>query len=55
MKWIVVVIYIWFVIWDFVRINSQSHSVSDTLLNFIPDTLILTAILIFVLFRIRKK
>lgn len=53
--WLIVGVYVWFVLWDFQRIDSQSHSVSDTLLNFIPDTIILTAILIFIYFRMRKK
>ena len=53
--WLVLGVYIWFVVWDFQRIDSASHSVGDTLLNFIPDTIILTAILIFIFNRHLKK
>lgn len=52
--WLAVGVYIWFVVWNFVRIDSSSHSVSDTLLNFVPDTIILTAILVFICYRIGK-
>ena len=34
--------YIAIVIWNFIKIDSHSHSVSDTLINFVPEAVLLT-------------
>lgn len=44
--WVILSGYIGVVVWDFIRIDSKSHSVSDTLINFIPETIFLTLVLI---------
>ena len=38
--WIVTIAFIGFTIYNFFRIDGMSHSVSDTLINFIPQTLV---------------
>lgn len=42
--WVITLAYIFFTIYNFLRIDSLSHSVSDTLINFIPQTLIFTGL-----------
>ncbi len=44
--WLVILIYIVLITLDALRIDALSHSVSDTLINWIPDTALLTALLI---------
>ncbi len=44
--WAVLALFIALMVWNFFRIDSNSHSVSDTLLNFIPETAVLVLILI---------
>ncbi len=44
--WTILLLYLTSTILLFIRIDSNSHSVSDTLINFIPLTTILTLILI---------
>lgn len=46
--WLVIVGYLASVVQTFLQTNTSSHSVSDTLINFIPRLLILTAILIVI-------
>lgn len=46
--WVTVVIFIGLIAANGMRVDSDSYSVSDTLLNFIPETFILVAILIFI-------
>lgn len=46
--WLVLIVYILVVIENFWRIDSRSHSVSDTLINFVPPTLLFTMLLIFI-------
>lgn len=53
--WVIVIIYVVFVVWDFLRIDSASHSVSDTLLSFIPEALIATVILSFICYFTGEK
>ncbi len=44
--WMVLLIYVGFNVWNALRIDEYSHSVSDTLINFVPQVLISTIILI---------
>jgi hypothetical protein len=43
--WLVIVLYLGFLIHSFIQIDSHSHSVSDTLIGFLPRFLIFTALL----------
>lgn len=42
---VVLLLYIGFLIHSFLQINAESHSISDTLINFSPRFLIFTALL----------
>jgi hypothetical protein len=46
--WVVIALYIIITIWNFIRIDSLSHSLSDTFINFIPETLVLAVLLILI-------
>lgn len=46
--WVVLGTYLAVVVINFFRINTQMHSVSDTLISFIPETSVLTFILIYI-------
>ena len=46
--WLVLVVYLVLVVGELVVIDRQSHSVSDTLLNFVPDALGFTVILLLI-------
>ena len=46
--WLVLIFYSALVALDFRRIDAASHSASDTLINFIPETFVLTLILILI-------
>jgi hypothetical protein len=50
-----IVIFIVLLIFNFIRIDSNSHSVSDTLRPFIFQTALLVIILFFTLYLINKK
>lgn len=43
--WVVLVLYIAALVYSFIQIDSQSHSVSDTLIGFFPQFLLFTAVL----------
>jgi ABC-type uncharacterized transport system permease subunit len=45
--WFTLLIFIGFNVWNFLRIDTQSHSVSDTLINFILPFVLTTIILIY--------
>ncbi len=49
--WLVMAIYIMLVILTFRSDDQLAHSVSDTLINFIPHTLVLTLIVIFIAYQ----
>lgn len=53
--WVVLIIYIGLMVWNFNRIDGMQHSGSDTLLNFIPQTVLLTFILIGICFKTGEK
>ena len=42
--WILTIAYLAFTVYNFLRIDGASHSVSDTLINFIPQTIIFTGL-----------
>ncbi len=46
--WAVLVMYLFAVTWDFLALDGQSHSVSDTLIGFFPHFYILTVFLIII-------
>lgn len=48
--WVIFLLYIAFIPYDFVSIDSTSHSVSDTLINFIPNMFLATVIFIAIAF-----
>lgn len=53
--WLVVLAYIVIVTKNFVRIDRVSHSVSDTLISFVPETIIATIILIIICYLTGEK
>lgn len=46
--WLLIILYVLITIWNFYRIDGHSHSVSDTLINFIPETLAMAVLLIII-------
>ncbi len=48
--WLIMLLFIILIFLDFQRIDSASHSVSDTLINWIPDIFIFALILILICF-----
>jgi len=49
--WTILGLYVILVVKLFIYYDSRSHSVSDTLINFVPVTLGLTAVLIWICWR----
>ncbi len=48
--WLTLLVFVVAMVWNATRIDNASHSVSDTLLNLLPQTVVLVAILIGVCF-----
>jgi hypothetical protein len=46
--WLTLTLFLCLIVWNVFRLESASHSVSDTLANFIPETFVLVAALIVV-------
>ena len=46
--WLVLFVFIGLAVLNFLRIDSKSHSVSDTLINFVPQTIILILLFIYI-------
>lgn len=46
--WVVLGTYLIVIVLNFFRINGQTHSVSDTLISFIPETSVLTFFLTYI-------
>ena len=46
--WMVVIVYLVVVVYTFFQVDSQSHSVSDTLYGFVPKLFALSALLIII-------
>lgn len=53
--WVVLFVFIIIIFFNFFRINSDSHSASDTLINFVPQTALLFLILIFICWKTGEK
>lgn len=53
--WLSLAIYIALEFGDFSLIDARSHSVSDTLITFIPDTIILTGFFILLCYKTGEK
>ncbi len=49
--WLIILLYIIIVIRNFLRIDAIQHSGSDTLINFVPQTFLLTIILFVVCYK----
>lgn len=53
--WTIFIAYLIFIIWDFVRIDKTSHSVSDTLRPVIIQFIIATGILLIIIYFTGEK
>lgn len=53
--WLSILIFIILLVLNFNRIDSASHSGSDTLINFIPQTVVLALILILICIKTGEK
>ncbi len=53
--WVVLSLFVALVVINFFRIDAHSHSASDTLINFIPETVLLTLLLIVICYKTGEK
>lgn len=53
--WLVVFGFVALAVANFVRIDRASHSGSDTLITFVPQTFVLTALLILIAYKTGEK
>lgn len=53
--WVILLFFILLVIGNFIRIDRRSHSVSDTLINFVPQTFILIIFLLIICYKTGEK
>jgi hypothetical protein len=53
--WLTMLVYVGFAVLDILRIDRTSHSDANTLVVFIPDFIILTALLIVICWRTGEK
>lgn len=53
--WLVMFVFVVLVALNAGRIDSQSHSVSDTLINFIPQTFVLILVLLLICYKTGEK
>ncbi len=53
--WVVILVFTALIVWNAIRIDSTSHSVSDMLINFIPETAILVLMLIIICYVTGEK
>ena len=53
--WVVLAVFAFAIAFNFSRIDTQSHSVSDTLINFVPQTFVLVLILIGICYKKGEK
>lgn len=53
--WICIFVFVVLVTLNFYRIDSASHSASDTLINFVPETAVLAAILVLICWKTGEK
>lgn len=55
LSWLILIIYLLYIVGYFMLIDSQSHSVSDTLINFVPCALLATGLYVWLINRLNKK
>ncbi len=48
--WAAIVVYIVAIVYEFLSVNSTTHSISDALINFVPAVILFTLILIIICF-----
>lgn len=53
--WAVLAVYLGFIVYDFQRIDSHSHSGSDTLINFVPEVILASIILVIICYLTGEK
>ena len=53
--WLVSITFIILIVFNFFRIDTASHSASDTLINFFPQTLFFVLLLIFICWKTGEK
>lgn len=53
--WLVLAVFVVLIVLNFLRIDSASHSGSDTLINWVPQTLILVLVLVGVCYLTGEK
>ena len=53
--WLILGLFVLIVVKVFFEIDARSHSVSDTLMNFVPRLVSFTAILIFICYKTGEK
>ena len=53
--WVVLLGYVAILVWDFMRLDAVSHSNSDTILSFVIDTFVASAILVFIAYKTGEK
>ncbi|MGE5042269.1 MAG: hypothetical protein ACM3IJ_05215 [Candidatus Levyibacteriota bacterium] len=53
--YLIVILYVVLVIWDFMRLYNDSHSILNTLLPFLPEFLFATLVLAFICYFTGEK
>jgi hypothetical protein len=53
--WLIILIYVGLIIADFRRIDAVQHSGSDTLINWVPDSVLLTILLLVICVKTGEK
>lgn len=53
--WFTLAVFVVAITWNAIRIDSHSHSASDTLINFIPQTFVLVLLLIAIAYATGEK
>ncbi len=53
--WVTLIIFIAGIIWNAIRLDSASHSVSDTLINVVPQTFVLLLLLLVICYKTGEK
>ncbi len=53
--WGILVLFAGLIVFNFIRIDRASHSASDTLINFVPQTIIVVSILIVICYKTGEK
>ena len=53
--WFVILVFIVIMVWNVFSIHRSSHSTNDFLMNFIPETIVLVLLLIYICWRKGEK